>query len=93
MVVSFVFLVSILFWTFRFQTSLFSAFLEQKLNKNELWSFAAFAEALPHFRLVDVPGLGFARVSHELRERWIALIGGGGDGNGKVLKAFGVISV
>ena len=33
-------------------------------------------EALPRFRLVDVPGLGFARVSHELRERWIALIGG-----------------
>lgn len=32
--------------------------------------------ALPRFRLVDVPGLGFARVSHELRERWIALIGG-----------------
>jgi len=31
---------------------------------------------LPRFRLVDVPGLGFARVSHELRERWIALIGG-----------------
>jgi len=32
--------------------------------------------ALPRFRLVDVPGLGFARVSHELRERWIGLIGG-----------------
>jgi len=32
--------------------------------------------ALPRFRLVDVPGLGFARVSHELRERWISLIGG-----------------
>lgn len=35
-------------------------------------------EALPRFRLVDVPGLGFARVSHELRERWIGLIGGVG---------------
>jgi len=32
--------------------------------------------ALPRFRLVDVPGLGFARVSNELRERWVALIGG-----------------
>lgn len=32
--------------------------------------------ALPYFRLVDVPGLGFARASRELRERWINLIGG-----------------
>eukprot|EP00930_Biecheleria_cincta_P082676 TRINITY_DN72364_c0_g1_i1.p1 TRINITY_DN72364_c0_g1~~TRINITY_DN72364_c0_g1_i1.p1 ORF type:complete len:722 (+),score=106.05 TRINITY_DN72364_c0_g1_i1:78-2243(+) len=32
--------------------------------------------ALPHFRLVDVPGLGFARASKDLRERWVNLIGG-----------------
>eukprot|EP00442_Polarella_glacialis_P026124 CAMPEP_0115049648 /NCGR_PEP_ID=MMETSP0227-20121206/1323_1 /TAXON_ID=89957 /ORGANISM="Polarella glacialis, Strain CCMP 1383" /LENGTH=722 /DNA_ID=CAMNT_0002433371 /DNA_START=47 /DNA_END=2216 /DNA_ORIENTATION=- len=32
--------------------------------------------ALPRFRLVDVPGLGFARVSRDLRDRWIGLIGG-----------------
>jgi len=32
--------------------------------------------ALPRFRLIDVPGLGFARVSQELRQRWISLIGG-----------------
>lgn len=31
---------------------------------------------LPRFRLVDVPGLGFARVSQDLRQRWIQLIGG-----------------
>lgn len=32
--------------------------------------------SLPRFRLVDVPGLGYARASKELRERWIQLIGG-----------------
>jgi len=32
--------------------------------------------ALPRFRLVDVPGLGFARVSKDLRQRWVGLIGG-----------------
>ena len=32
--------------------------------------------ALPRFRLVDVPGLGFARVSKDLRQRWVSLIGG-----------------
>ncbi|CAK0859847.1 unnamed protein product [Prorocentrum cordatum] len=31
---------------------------------------------LPQFRLVDVPGLGFARVSRDMRQRWIELIGG-----------------
>lgn len=31
---------------------------------------------LPRFRLVDVPGLGFARASRDMRERWITLIGG-----------------
>lgn len=32
--------------------------------------------ALPRFRLVDVPGLGFARASKEMRLRWVGLIGG-----------------
>lgn len=32
--------------------------------------------ALPRFRLVDVPGLGFARASKDMRMRWISLIGG-----------------
>lgn len=32
--------------------------------------------ALPRFRLVDVPGLGFARASKSMRQRWIGLIGG-----------------
>jgi len=32
--------------------------------------------ALPRFRLVDVPGLGYARASQDLRQRWIKLIGG-----------------
>jgi len=31
---------------------------------------------LPQFRLVDVPGLGFARVSKDMRQRWTELIGG-----------------
>mmetsp|Transcript_21272 Transcript_21272/g.38821 ORF Transcript_21272/g.38821 Transcript_21272/m.38821 type:complete len:680 (-) Transcript_21272:33-2072(-) len=31
---------------------------------------------LPRFRLVDVPGLGYARVSRDLRERWILLLNG-----------------
>jgi len=32
--------------------------------------------ALPRFRLVDVPGLGFARASKDMRQRWVNLIGG-----------------
>jgi len=32
--------------------------------------------ALPRFRLVDVPGLGFARASKDMRKRWVGLIGG-----------------
>uniref|UniRef100_A0A7S0AUD9 EngB-type G domain-containing protein n=1 Tax=Pyrodinium bahamense TaxID=73915 RepID=A0A7S0AUD9_9DINO len=32
--------------------------------------------ALPRFRLVDVPGLGFARASKDMRQRWVSLIGG-----------------
>mmetsp|Transcript_24469 Transcript_24469/g.56347 ORF Transcript_24469/g.56347 Transcript_24469/m.56347 type:complete len:671 (+) Transcript_24469:73-2085(+) len=31
---------------------------------------------LPRFRLVDVPGLGYARVSRDLRERWVLLLNG-----------------
>lgn len=31
---------------------------------------------LPTFRLVDVPGLGFARASQDQRDRWVGLIGG-----------------
>eukprot|EP00443_Scrippsiella_acuminata_P069939 CAMPEP_0115411418 /NCGR_PEP_ID=MMETSP0271-20121206/21022_1 /TAXON_ID=71861 /ORGANISM="Scrippsiella trochoidea, Strain CCMP3099" /LENGTH=722 /DNA_ID=CAMNT_0002835621 /DNA_START=89 /DNA_END=2254 /DNA_ORIENTATION=- len=31
---------------------------------------------LPRFRLVDVPGLGFARATREMRDRWVGLIGG-----------------
>lgn len=32
--------------------------------------------ALPRFRLVDVPGLGYARASKDMRQRWLDLIGG-----------------
>jgi len=32
--------------------------------------------SLPRFRLVDVPGLGYARVSKDLRDRWVGLISG-----------------
>jgi len=32
--------------------------------------------ALPRFRLVDVPGLGFAKATKDMRMRWIGLIGG-----------------
>jgi GTP-binding protein len=47
-----------------------------KTKTIDFYSVNEDAANLPQFRLVDVPGLGFAKVSKDLRQRWIGLIGG-----------------
>eukprot|EP00929_Paragymnodinium_shiwhaense_P064680 TRINITY_DN32435_c0_g1_i1.p1 TRINITY_DN32435_c0_g1~~TRINITY_DN32435_c0_g1_i1.p1 ORF type:complete len:735 (-),score=181.07 TRINITY_DN32435_c0_g1_i1:16-2220(-) len=47
-----------------------------KTKTMDFFDVNAHHPSLPRFRLVDVPGLGFARASRDMRERWINMIGG-----------------
>lgn len=47
-----------------------------KTKTMDFFDVNAGHSVLPRFRLVDVPGLGFARANLDMRERWVGLIGG-----------------
>merc|ERR1712064_217990 len=47
-----------------------------KTRTLDMYEVNAGHPMLPRFRLVDVPGLGYARASKELRQRWIVLLDG-----------------
>lgn len=47
-----------------------------KTKTMDFYDVNAGHPALPRFRLVDVPGLGFAKASADMRTRWVNMIGG-----------------